>query len=74
MAEYTFFFLSVVGLVILRFREPSLRRPYKPWFAVPVIFCLVSAAVLFRTAVFVPVQAAILLLLFAGGVVVHRWK
>ncbi|KAF8535140.1 amino acid/polyamine transporter I [Trichophaea hybrida] len=74
MAEYTFFFLTVVGLLILRFREPELRRPYKPIIAVPVVFCLVSAAVLFRTAVFVPLQAVILVLLFVGGVVVHRCR
>ncbi|KAF8249144.1 amino acid transporter [Wilcoxina mikolae CBS 423.85] len=74
MAEYTFFFLTVVGLLILRFREPELRRPYKPIIAVPVVFCLVSAAVLFRTAVFVPLQAVILVLLFVGGIVVHRCR
>ncbi len=27
LGEYTFFFLTVLGAIILRFREPSLERP-----------------------------------------------
>jgi hypothetical protein len=30
LAEYAFFFLTVFGAIILRFREPDLPRPVKP--------------------------------------------
>lgn len=60
LGEYTFFFLTVIGAVVLRFREPNLHRPYKPPILTPVIFAVVSGFVVVRGAVFAPVQAAVL--------------
>jgi L-type amino acid transporter 9 len=60
MAEYTFFFLTVIGDIILRFREPDLARPYKPSIILPILFCIVSGFVVVRGAVFAPVQFAVL--------------
>ncbi|KAF3771305.1 amino acid transporter [Cryphonectria parasitica EP155] len=66
LGEYTFFFLTVLGAVVLRFREPQLRRPYKPLLLVPVVFTLVSGFVLVRGAVFAPAQALVLLVCEPG--------
>ncbi|PHH54325.1 b(0,+)-type amino acid transporter 1 [Ceratocystis fimbriata CBS 114723] len=77
LGEFTFFFLTVVGAVILRFREPSLNRPYKLPIAVPVIFSLVSGFVVARGAIFAPAQAAMLIVLWALGVayyLVCQWR
>ena len=71
LGEYTFFFLVVLGAIVLRFREPDLQRPYKPFILIPVVFAIVSGFVVIRGAVFAPVQAAILLLLWALGLVVY---
>jgi L-type amino acid transporter 9 len=60
LGEYTFFFLTVVGALVLRYREPHLKRPYKPPILTPVIFAVVSGFVVVRGAVFAPVQAAVL--------------
>ena len=60
MAEYIFFFLTVVGDIVLRFREPDLARPYKPPIILPILFCIVSGFVVVRGAVFAPVQFAVL--------------
>ncbi|OIW32019.1 amino acid transporter [Coniochaeta ligniaria NRRL 30616] len=60
LGEYTFFFLTVVGAVILRYREPHLERPYKPPIVTPIVFAVVSGFVVVRGAVFAPVQAAVL--------------
>ncbi|KAL5598959.1 hypothetical protein BROUX41_003722 [Berkeleyomyces rouxiae] len=68
LGEYTFFFLTVLGALILRFREPDLHRPYKPPFIVPAVFALVSGFVVIRGAIFAPAQAAMLLVLWAIGV------
>jgi len=77
LGEYTLFFLTVLGAIILRFREPWLNRPYKPSIFVPVVFSLVSGFVVLRGAIFAPTQAVILLGLWALGLVFYvarcRW-
>ncbi|KAK3382651.1 amino acid/polyamine transporter I [Lasiosphaeria ovina] len=67
LGEFTFFFLTVVGAIVLRFREPDLARPYKPTILIPIIFSLVSGFVVVRGAAFAPTQAVILLGLWALG-------
>lgn len=77
LGEYSFFFLAVLGGVILRFREPDLHRPYKPIILIPAIFILVSGFVVVRGAVFAPVQAIILVAIWVLGVAYYwikkRW-
>lgn len=63
LGEYTFFFMTVIGAILLRYREPHLERPYKPTVTIPVIFAIVSGFVVLRGAVYAPLQAAVL-----GGV------
>lgn len=67
LGEYTFFFLTVLGAVILRFREPELRRPYRPLLLLPVVFTAVSGFVLARGAVFAPAQALVLVAVWVLG-------
>jgi amino acid transporter len=67
LGEYTFFFLTVLGAIILRYRQPGLARPYKPLILIPVIFALVSGFVVVRGAAFAPTQALILVALWALG-------
>ncbi|GAP91907.1 putative amino acid transporter [Rosellinia necatrix] len=71
LGEYAFFFLAVLGAVVLRVREPGLRRPYRPPIAVPVIFALVSGFVVVRGALFAPALAALLVVLWGVGGVVY---
>lgn len=71
LGEYTFFFLTVLGGIILRFREPDLERPYQPFVLIPVIFALVSGFVVVRGAIFAPTQAFVLLGLWASGLGVY---
>lgn len=71
LGEYTFFFLTVLGAVILRFREPDLSRPYKPLLLIPVVFTSVSGFVLARGAVFAPAQALVLIAVWLLGVLFY---
>ena len=71
LAEYAFFFLTVLGAIILRFREPELKRPVKPFLLVPVLFAFISGFVVVRGAVFAPVQAAILIVIWVIGAVFY---
>ena len=74
LGEYSFFFLTVLGAIVLRFREPDLCRPYKPPILTPVVFALVSGFVTIRGAVFAPVQAAVLVVLWVLGVGFYRTR
>lgn len=71
LGEFSFFFLTVVAAIILRFREPDLDRPYKPLLVVPVTFAVVSGGVVIRGAAFAPVQAAVLVGIWGFGVVFY---
>ncbi|KAH6854037.1 amino acid/polyamine transporter I [Chaetomium sp. MPI-CAGE-AT-0009] len=71
LGEYTFFFLTVLGAIILRYRQPQLARPYKPFVLIPVVFALVSGFVVVRGAAFAPTQALILVGLWALGLVFY---
>ncbi|KAL1897364.1 hypothetical protein Sste5346_004100 [Sporothrix stenoceras] len=68
LGEFTFFFLTVLGAIVLRIREPDLPRPYKPSIVAPIAFLLVSGFVVARGAAFAPVQALVLLALWLLGV------
>jgi L-type amino acid transporter 9 len=74
LGEYTFFFLTVVGAIVLRYREPNLNRPYKPFVLIPVTFALVSGFVVVRGAIFAPLQAVVLLILWVIGAVFYRLR
>jgi L-type amino acid transporter 9 len=71
LAEYAFFFLTVLGAIILRVREPDLPRPVKPIILIPVVFALISGFVVVRGAVFAPVQAAVLVGIWVVGAIFY---
>ncbi|PVH95684.1 amino acid transporter-like protein [Periconia macrospinosa] len=67
LAEYAFFFLTVLGAILLRWKQPGLERPVKPFIAIPIVFAVISGFVVVRGAVFAPVQAGILVGIWAVG-------
>ncbi|KAH9873147.1 hypothetical protein J1614_005545 [Plenodomus biglobosus] len=70
MAEWVFYVSTVIGLLILRRREPQLERPYRPAIVLPITFVVVGSLVIIRSALFAPVQSGVLAgLLFVGAVV-----
>ncbi len=42
VTSWTWYLVTVVGLLYLRIKEPHLERPYKAWITTPVIFCMVG--------------------------------
>ncbi|KAF4340829.1 large neutral amino acid transporter [Fusarium beomiforme] len=72
LGEYSFFFLTVLGAIILRYREPDLKRPYKTFSINPIVFVLVSGFVVVRGAIFAPVQAIVILVIWALGVAFYK--
>ncbi|KAJ3536666.1 hypothetical protein NM688_g6806 [Phlebia brevispora] len=57
MASWAFYFLTVLGLVILRIKEPLLERPYKTWITTPLIFCAVCLFLLCMPIIAAPLEA-----------------
>ncbi|KAG6909687.1 hypothetical protein DXG01_015888 [Tephrocybe rancida] len=57
VASWAFYFLTVLGLVILRVKEPLLERPYKAWIITPITFCAVALFLLIMPVIAAPVEA-----------------
>ena len=74
VAGYSFYFLTVLGLIVLRFREPQLERPYRTWITTPVIFCCVSLFLILRGVFSSPLQTLVVCAFVAAGVPVYFWR
>ncbi|MCJ1259520.1 hypothetical protein MMC24_007358 [Lignoscripta atroalba] len=74
VAGYTFYFTTVLGLIVLRIKEPYLERPYRTWISTPIIFCCVSLFLLSRAVFAEPVQTLVVLGFVAAGVPVYYWR
>jgi amino acid transporter len=74
VAGYTFYFLTVLGLIVLRVKEPHLERPYRTWISTPIIFCCVSLFLLSRAVFAEPVQTLIVVAFVVAGVPIYFWR
>ena len=74
MAEWVFYVSTVVGLIILRRREPQLERPYRPTILLPITFVIVGTLVIIRSAIFAPTQSGVLAALLVAGAIVGRFR
>ncbi|KAH8704627.1 amino acid/polyamine transporter I [Phaeosphaeriaceae sp. PMI808] len=70
MAEWIFYVSTVIGLLILRRREPHLVRPYRPTVFLPITFIIVGSLVILRSAIFAPAQSGVLVGLLLVGTLV----
>ncbi|KAH8663943.1 amino acid permease-domain-containing protein [Xylariales sp. PMI_506] len=74
VAGYTFYFLTVLGLIILRVKEPNLERPYRAWITTPIIFCCVSLFLLSRAVFAQPLKTVIVIAFVLVGIPVYFWR
>lgn len=74
VAGYTFYFTTVLGLIVLRIREPNLERPYKTWITTPICFCCVSLFLVSRAVVARPGESMIVVGFVLSGVPVYWWR
>ncbi|EPQ58713.1 hypothetical protein GLOTRDRAFT_57082, partial [Gloeophyllum trabeum ATCC 11539] len=76
VASWAFYFLTVLGLVILRVKEPLLERPYKTWIITPLTFCAVALFLLCMPVIAAPLEALAVLGFVSAGVplyyITHR--
>lgn len=71
VAGYTFYFLTVLGLIVLRVREPYLDRPYRTWLSTPIIFCCVSLFLVSRAVFAKPLQTLVVVAFIGLGIPVY---
>ena len=74
VAGYTFYFITVLGLIVLRVREPLLERSYRTWISTPIIFCCVSLFLLSRVVFAKPGLTMVVVAFVAAGVPVYFWR
>ncbi|KAL2353196.1 large neutral amino acids transporter small subunit 2 [Cryomyces antarcticus] len=74
VAGYTFYFFTVLGLIVLRVKEPMLERPYRTWITTPIVFCCVSLFLLSRAVFAEPLQTLIVVAFVVAGVPVYFWR
>ncbi|KAN0076858.1 Amino acid permease domain containing protein [Tylopilus felleus] len=71
VASWSFYFLTVLGLIILRVKEPNLARPYKTWIITPLTFCAVTIFLLCMPIIAAPLEAVAVLGFILAGVPVY---
>jgi APA family basic amino acid/polyamine antiporter len=73
MALILFSALTVLGVIVLRVREPALRRPYRTWGypVTPVLFLVVSGIMMFYTVQQMPWQSLAGLGTILAGLIVY---
>jgi amino acid transporter len=74
VAGYSFYFLTVLGLIVLRIREPNLERPYKTWITTPIIFCCVSLFLVSRAVINQPFQTIVVVAFVVAGIPAYYWR
>lgn len=55
--SWIFYLLTVFGLLVLRVKEPNLKRPYRTFLITPILFCLVAVFLLCMPIFAAPLQA-----------------
>lgn len=67
VCSYTWYFLTVCGLLALRVKEPNLDRPYRVWLITPIIFATTALFLLVMPIASAPIEAAAALAFIAAG-------
>lgn len=73
--SWLFYALTVIGLFVLRRREPNAERPYKVWGypVTPIVFAAVSSAFVLNTMYTSPVPSFWGVVLIASGIPLYLW-
>ncbi|KAK9474641.1 amino acid permease-domain-containing protein [Dipodascopsis tothii] len=74
VAGYVFYFITVLGVVVLRVREPNLDRPYRTYITTPILFCCVALFLTTRGVFVAPLQSLFTALFVAAGVPIYYWR
>ena len=75
-AVYTFYLATSLAVVVLRFREPNVERPYRvTWYPLPtIVFCLTCVILIHGAVVYKPWVATGALAIFILGLPLYWWS
>jgi amino acid transporter len=65
----SFYFLAVLSVLVFRYTEPDLERPYRVWLSTPILFCLVALFLCTTPFIEAPVESIIAIVFVAAPVV-----
>jgi APA family basic amino acid/polyamine antiporter len=67
--------MAVLGVFVLRFKEPYLKRPFKTWGypVVPALYLAVNGWMLFYLVIQRPLPSAFCLMTVASLLVLYKW-
>ncbi|PWZ00496.1 hypothetical protein BCV70DRAFT_199776 [Testicularia cyperi] len=71
VCSWTFYLASVLGLLVLRIKEPNLHRPYKTMLPTPILFAAVALFLLLMPIGSAPLEGLAALLFITAGVPVY---
>ncbi|PWN50648.1 hypothetical protein IE53DRAFT_374504 [Violaceomyces palustris] len=71
VCSWFFYFVTVLGLLVLRVKEPHLARPYRTWLSTPIVFAAVALFLLLMPVVSAPMEALAALGFILAGVPVY---
>ncbi|GAK63612.1 L-methionine transporter [Moesziomyces antarcticus] len=71
VCSWAFYLASVLGLLVLRIKEPNLVRPYKTFLGTPILFAAVALFLLLMPIGSAPLEGLAALLFIAAGVPVY---
>jgi amino acid transporter len=68
VCAWFFYFVTVLGLLHLRIKEPNLERPYQTWISTPILFSAVALFLLFMPIFSAPWEALAAFTFIACGI------
>jgi hypothetical protein len=74
IASYFFYVITVAGLLVLRYTEPKISRPYKAFTILPIFFVAVGSFVVIRETISSPISGAIFLAISITAGILHCFK
>ncbi|UZJ57413.1 hypothetical protein CBS101457_006733 [Exobasidium rhododendri] len=68
VCAWFFYFVTVLGLLYLRIKEPNLERPYQTWISTPILFSAVALFLLFMPIFSAPLEALAAFIFILTGI------
>lgn len=72
MTEYLFYFITVLGVLVLRRQSTPASVGYRTSILNPLLFCFVSAMIVARNAISQLTQVVLIAIFFALGATIYR--
>ncbi|KAK3834758.1 MAG: amino acid permease-domain-containing protein [Linnemannia elongata] len=67
VAAWLFYLSSILGLLYLRYHEPNLKRPFKVWMVVPILFTFFGLFLFLMPFVQAPLESCLSMVIVLSG-------